>query len=173
MALEGVGAARADLSYSPTRMHQNQTLLTRFYEGFNRQDAAPMVAAYAPDAEFSDPAFPSLKGPEIGEMWTMLCGRAKDFSLTFRDLRADDTTGSAHWEASYLFQGGRRVNNIIEATFTFRDGKIVKHVDRFDFWRWSRMALGPVGVLLGWSGFLKKKVQAQAAKGLREFRAAR
>ena len=154
-------------------MHPNAQLLTDFYTGFNKQDPAPMVKAYASDAEFSDPAFPNLKGSEIGDMWTMLCGRAKGFSLVFRDITADDTRGSAHWEADYLFQGGRKVHNVIDATFTFREGKILKHVDRFDFWRWSRMALGPPGMLLGWTGFLRSKVQAQAAKGLLEFRSKR
>lgn len=151
-------------------MHPNAQAITEFYEGFNRQDPGPMVRIYAPDAEFSDAAFPNLKGSEIGDMWTMLCGRAKGFSLTFRDVSADDTSGKAHWEAKYLFQGGRPVFNVIDAAFTFRDGKVVKHVDTFDFWRWSRQALGVPGLLLGWSGFLQKKVQAQAAKGLREFR---
>ncbi len=154
-------------------MHPNAQLLADFYEGFNRLDPAPMVKAYAPDAEFSDPAFPNLKGAEIGQMWTMLCGRAKGFSLTFRDVQADDSKGSAHWEARYLFQGGRSVHNVIDATFTFKDGKIVKHVDDFDFYRWSKMALGPAGLLLGWTGFLKARVQAQAAKGLAEFRSKR
>jgi ketosteroid isomerase-like protein len=152
-------------------MHPNAQLITDFYEGFSKQNPAPMVKVYAPDAEFSDPAFPNLRGEEIGDMWTMLCGRAKEFSLTFRDVQADDTKGSAHWEASYLFQGGRKVHNVIDAAFTFRDGKVIKHVDTFDFWRWSRMALGVPGVLLGWSGFLQKKVQAQAGKGLADFRA--
>ena len=41
-------------------------------------------------------------------------------------------------------------------------GKIVRHIDRFDFWRWSRMALGPAGLLLGWTPLLHKKVQAKA-----------
>jgi hypothetical protein len=46
---------------------------------------------------------------------------------------------------------------------------VVEHVDSFDFWRWSRQSLGVVGVLLGWSGWLRRKVQAQARKGLDRF----
>ena len=154
-------------------MHPNEKLITEFYEGFNKLDSRPMVKVYAPDAEFSDGVFPGLKGSEIGDMWTMLCARAQEFSVTFRDVKADDTSGSAHWEAKYRFRGGRHVHNVIDAVFTFRDGKVIKHTDTFDFWRWSRQALGLPGVLLGWSGFLKKKVQAQARAGLDEFRAKR
>ncbi len=148
----------------------NRALVTRFYEAFARRDGAAMAACYHPEARFSDPAFPDLRGAQIGAMWTMLCQRAQDFSLTFRDVQADGERGSAHWEAKYLFsKTGRQVHNIIDAEFAFRDGLIVSHDDRFDFWRWSRQALGPAGLLLGWSGFLRAKVQAEAAKGLAIF----
>lgn len=149
---------------------ENRALINRFYEAFARRDGAAMAACYHPEARFSDPAFPDLRGAQIGAMWTMLCERAQDFSLTFRDVQADAERGSAHWEAKYLFsKTGRHVHNIIEAEFSFKDGLIVAHDDRFDFWRWSRQALGPAGLLLGWSGFLRAKVQAEAAKGLAIF----
>jgi hypothetical protein len=41
--------------------------------------------------------------------------------------------------------------------------------DTYDFWSWSRQALGLPGLLLGWSGFLRTKVRAQAAAGLEQF----
>lgn len=148
-------------------MHDNAKKLTAFCEAFARKDAGPMRAVYAPDARFSDGAFPDLRGKDIGDMWAMLCEIAQDFSVEFRDVQADDMQGRAHWEARYLFQGKRRVHNVIEAAFVFRDGQVVQHVDTFDFHRWSKQALGPVGYLLGWSGFLQKQVQAQSAKLLR------
>jgi hypothetical protein len=154
-------------------MHPNAELLTGFYQAFNRLDAGPMRAAYAPDAIFSDEAFVGLKGAEIGDMWTMLASRAKGFRLEYRDIEADDATGKAHWEAWYLFGGARRVHNVIDATFTFRDGRILSHVDHFDFWRWSRQALGMPGVLLGWSGGLRRTVQQRSRKLLEDYRRAR
>jgi hypothetical protein len=153
-------------------MHPNAQLIERFYRGFAALDPAPMVAAYAPYATFSDPAFPDLKGPQVSAMWTMLCARAKDFSLTFRDVQADDERGSAHWEADYRFGGKRRVHNVIDASFVFERGLITQHVDRFDFSVWARQALGPAGLLLGWTGFLRHQVQSQARAGLAEFMAA-
>ena len=150
---------------------ENRALINRFYEAFARRDGAAMAACYHPEARFSDPAFPDLRGAQIGAMWTMLCQRAQDFSLTFRDVQADAERGSAHWEAKYLFsKTGRHVHNIIEAEFSFKDGLIVAHDDRFDFWRWSRQALGPAGLLLGWSGFLSAKVKGEAAKGVAMFK---
>ena len=32
------------------------------------------------------------------------------------------------------------VNNDISATLEFKDGKIFRHRDSFDFWRWSRQS---------------------------------
>lgn len=147
-------------------MHPNEQRITDFYTAFAAKNPGPMRAAYAPDAEFSDPAFPNLKGAAVGDMWTMLCEQAKDFRLEFRDVKADDTTGSAHWEAWYLFGGKRPVHNIIEARFNFKDGLITRHVDTFDFWRWSRQAIGPAGLLLGWTPLLQKAVVARAAGSL-------
>lgn len=153
-------------------MHPNEALVTRFYERFAALDAEGMVACYHPDATFSDPVFPDLRGrDQVGDMWRMLASGARDFRLTFRDVRADDATGSAHWEADYLFSRTKRpVHNVIDARFTFRDGLIATHRDAFDLWRWSRMALGAPGVLLGWSPMLQKKIRGDAAGRLAAFR---
>lgn len=161
------GSFRNNLS----AVHPNAELLTRFYTAFANKQPATMRASYAPNADFSDEVFPGLKGEEIGDMWEMLSQRAQNFRLEFRDVTADDTKGSAHWEAWYLFGGKRQVHNIIDATFTFRDGKIATHVDRFDFHRWSGQAIGLMGTLLGGTGFLKNKVRAQSRKTLDAWRA--
>ena len=98
-------------------------------------------------------------------MWAMLCARGKDLALEWRDVRADDRTGSAHWEPRYTFSAtGRPVHNVIDAEFSFRDGRIAAHVDRFDLWRWSRMALGAKGTLLGWSPQVSNAVRRQARR---------
>jgi hypothetical protein len=100
----------------------------------------------------------------------MLCTRAKDLQISYEVREANDETGQAHWEAHYTFSAtGRTVHNIIEAEMTFRDGKIYRHRDRFDFWRWSRMALGPIGFVLGWTPMLRAKVGKQANAGLASF----
>ncbi|KRP62246.1 nuclear transport factor 2 family protein [Pseudomonas trivialis] len=149
-------------------------LITRFYEAFQRLDAEAMAACYTDDVVFSDPAFGELRGRDAGDMWRMLTTRAKDFSLTFDHVRSDDSTGSAHWVATYLFSAtGNTVVNDIGARFVFRDGKICEHHDHFDLWRWSRQALGLKGWLLGWSPALKNAVRAQARKGLQAFQAGR
>jgi hypothetical protein len=107
-------------------------------------------------------------------MWEMLCANAKNFELTFSDVAADEQTGRAHWEARYDFSAtGRRVHNKIDAEFEFQDGKIIKHTDTFDFWKWSGQALGPAGSVLGWTPLLRNKVQKQAREKLAKFISAR
>ncbi|MFK8329237.1 nuclear transport factor 2 family protein [Pseudomonas sp. BJa5] len=152
----------------------NSALITRFYQAFQRLDAEAMVACYSADIVFSDPAFGTLRGQDAGDMWRMLTRRAKDFSLTFDQVRADEHAGAAHWVATYLFsQTGRVVINDIQARFVIRDGRICEHHDSFDLWRWARQALGTSGLLLGWTPLVQGKVRQQALKGLRAFQAGR
>lgn len=152
-------------------MHPNAQLITTFYEAFQKLDAETMAACYHPDVRFTDPVFPKLQGDEAADMWRMLASRAKDFSLTFGDVRADDKTGEAHWVATYTFsQTGNTVVNDIRASFTFKDGKIITHTDRFHLWRWAGQALGLKGWLLGGTPLVKNAIRKQAAKGLAAYR---
>lgn len=148
-------------------MSDNAALIESFYRAFQIRDSATMAACYHPKARFSDPAFPDLDAAAVRAMWSMLCARGKDLRIEFRDVYANQSTGTAHWEAWYTFSAtGRKVHNVIDARFEFLDGLIWRHTDVFDFHRWAGQALGLSGKLLGGTGFLQKKVQAQAAKSL-------
>ena len=151
-------------------MNTQEQLITQFYSAFQQKDWKTMQSYYHDEVTFSDPVFQNLKGKEAKAMWHMLALNAKDFSLEFNSIKASKTAGSAHWEATYSFsRTGRKVVNKIDASFEFKEGLIIKHTDRFDFWKWTRMALGFSGVLLGWSGFMKDKVKETAMAGLRKF----
>ncbi|RZJ20546.1 MAG: nuclear transport factor 2 family protein [Haliea sp.] len=158
----------------------NQSTLERFYTAFARLDADAMAACYAPDAQFDDEVF-SLRGHDaVTGMWRMLCdatraGGADVWRLRFSGIHADAAGGQAHWEADYRFGAtGRMVHNRVDARFRFDGaGLITHHRDRFDFWAWSRQALGAPGWLLGWTPVLRRKVRAQAAGKLDRYLAAR
>lgn len=151
-------------------MHRNAELIRRFYTSFSKRDARGMADCYHPAVTFSDEVFIDLEGARARGMWQMLCERGKDLKIEFRDIEADDSTGRAQWEARYTFSAtGRRVHNKIDAQFEFEDGKIIRHRDSFSFWAWASQALGPMGALLGWSGFLKVRVRLQAARSLDAF----
>ena len=150
-------------------MHPHAQLITRFYAAFAQRDWAAMADCYHPDIHFTDEVF-DLHREQAGLMWKMLCLRGSGLKLDYGSIAADDARGQAHWEARYVFSAtGRPVHNIIDAEFEFRDGLIARHRDRFDFWAWSRQALGASGWLLGWSGLLRRKVQAEAARNLAAF----
>jgi ketosteroid isomerase-like protein len=145
-------------------MASETELIETFYGAFRGRDADRMEACYHPDVRFSDPVFTDLRGPDVMRMWRMLLGRSDDLGITLGEHSADGGTGSAHWTARYTFsRTGRHVVNEIDAAFTFSEGLIIRHEDSFDFWKWSRMALGAPGLFLGWSPMLKKKVRAQSA----------
>jgi hypothetical protein len=53
--------------------------------------------------------------------------------------------------------------------FEFQDGKIVRHVDNFDLWKWSRMALGFSGTVGGWLGPVQTKIRETANRALTKY----
>lgn len=151
-------------------MSTNSDLITSFYEAFQRKDYEAMNACYHPSVVFSDPVFQHLEGGEVKAMWHMLCERGGDLVVTFSDVTSTDDSAGAHWEATYTLGGSdRQIENIIEAQFVVSNGLIDRHIDSFDLWKWTRMALGTPGTLLGWSGPLKNKVRETAQRQLTRF----
>src|SRR5882762_215596 len=149
--------------------HANETLLRDFYGAFGQKDWKTMEPAYHPEVHFTDPVF-DLHGPRVIGMWRMLCTSSTDLTLVNPFVEADDRRGRARWEATYTFSlTGRKVLNVIDASFEFRDGKIVRHIDDFNFWKWSSQALGPSGMLLGWTPLVRAKVQRTANARLEKF----
>lgn len=149
-------------------MQDHKQLITQFYQSFQKRDHQGMANCYHADAFFCDEAF-RLEGKEINAMWHMLCERAKDFTLTF-DINESQGRLQVVWQANYLFsQTNRPVKNIITASFEFKEGKIYRHKDEFNFWRWSSQALGMPGYLLGWSPLLRNKVSVMARRNLNKF----
>jgi hypothetical protein len=107
-------------------------------------------------------------------MWQMLLTSAKDLKVTFDAIQTSGSKGSCNWQAWYTFsKTGRPVHNIIQASFDFKDGKILRHRDSFDLWRWSRMALGTSGLLLGWSPIVQNKIRSNARAALQKYIAGR
>ena len=152
---------------------ENDSLIQTFYAAFGECDGDRVAACYAPDVHFSDPVFPDLNGPEAGAMWRMLTSGSADLSIELLEHEASGDRGSARWLAHYTFtQTGRPVRNDVQASFRFADGLIVEHTDSFDFHRWARQALGPPGLLLGWTPIIRSAVRRRAAGSLKEFMAA-
>ncbi len=140
-------------------MNTNEQIIHTFYSAFEKGDYLGMQACYADELIFNDEVFIQLHAKETKAMWHMLLqtGLSK---LTFSKIQANEQQGSAHWIAEYtLSVTGRLVVNRIDASFEFKNGKIVRHTDHFDFFLWTRQAFGPIGLLTGWTPFFKNKVR--------------
>ena len=150
---------------------KNEELITKFYSSFAEGNADEMISCYNDAVEFSDPAFGLLKGEDAKNMWRMLIERSKgNLKIEFKNVSANDEKGSADWTAQYLFtKTGRNVYNMIHAEFEFHDGKIIRHRDNFDIWKWSKQALGIPGILFGWSSFMQNKIRQNALESLKQF----
>lgn len=153
-------------------MHPNAELIDRFYSAFTAMDGQTMAACYSDDATFSDPVFPNLDAASARAMWLMFTEQSADLRVEHSAVGADDTSGSAHWEAWYTFSAtGRKVHNVIDAEFVFRDGLIVTHRDSFDLYAWTKQALGLPGTLFGWSPIVRAPLQKKAGQQLAHYMA--
>ncbi|MBK7557118.1 MAG: nuclear transport factor 2 family protein [Chitinophagaceae bacterium] len=146
-------------------------LINKFYSAFQQLDHRGMNSCYSEDIVFFDPVFGFLRGDEVRSMWEMLCKNAKDFSLTYSNIKhLDDEYSTCEWVATYTFsKTGKKVVNRIKANMLFADGKIIEHSDAFSLHRWSSQALGFTGWLLGWNRFFQRKIQNGARKNLVKF----
>ena len=152
-------------------MEANKEVIEKFYTAFQKLDYQTMNSCYSDDIVFSDPAFGLLRGEEAKAMWEMLCKNAKDFALTFSNIQLqDEEYATCNWIATYTFsKTGRKVVNNIKAFMLLKDGKIIEHSDAFKLSKWAAQALGWKGALLGWTGFMKRKIQLNARKNLVRF----
>lgn len=149
----------------------NEQLITQFYQSFADGNVEGMLECYHDDIVFEDPAFGVLKGESAKDMWRMLLQRSKGaIKIDFSDVQANANQGSAKWRAEYPYgPQKRKVINKISAQFEIKDGKIIKHTDTFDLWRWTQQALGLSGYLLGWTGFMQGKIRAKTNGLLKKF----
>ena len=141
----------------------NKEVIQKFYSAFKEGDSESMIKLYDDDIIFTDPAFGTLKGENAKAMWKMLLSNKDNKAqVTFSNISSTENSGNASWTASYNYgPKSRKVVNHVNAKFEFKNGKISKHTDDFNLWKWTQQALGTSGYLLGWSSFMKKKIQAE------------
>jgi len=149
----------------------NEQIIKEFYTAFTNGDAETMINYYSNDVIFKDPAFGTLKGDKAKAMWKMLLSNKKKLAkVSFDSVKETNNVVNANWTATYNYgPKARKVTNNVSAKFEFENGKIINHIDNFNLWKWSQQALGASGYLLGWSSFLKNKVQTEANKKLDAF----
>jgi ketosteroid isomerase-like protein len=151
-------------------MTQNEEIITAFYTAFQQKDVTAMQASYGDNATFSDAVFKDLSATEVRAMWEMLVAAGKDMELKFSNVKGTAQGGSADWVATYTFsRTGKKVINRIHAEFVIENGKITKHTDHFNFYKWAKQSLGTTGLLLGWTSTVRNKVMETAKNNLAAF----
>ena len=149
----------------------NQELIAQFYTSFSNGKVKEMTECYHENIVFQDPVFGRLEGEKAFKMWEMLLSKKnKSTKISFNNIQTNSKNGSAHWTAEYTYgKANRKVINKVSAQFKFKDGKIIEHIDRFNLWKWTQQALGIIGYLIGWSPFMKNKIQRTTKKQLDDF----
>lgn len=149
----------------------NKDLIKKFYTSFSEGRIKEMMECYHEDILFQDPAFGKLQGERAIKMWEMLVSqKSAHTKISFGNIQATTDHANARWIAEYRFgKKKRKVVNNVNAVFKIKDGKIIEHHDTFDLWKWSKQALGTSGYLLGWTPYMKTKIQQSTNKKLDAF----
>jgi limonene-1,2-epoxide hydrolase len=135
-----------------------------FYNCFQERDVEGMISCYHPKIVFIDPAFGTLEGERVFNMWRMLISRLDDHSkIEITSVYALNRKASCNWTADYLFgKSKRQIHNEIESHFRFEGNRIIEQRDVFDIWEWSKQAIGIMGYAFGWTYTMNKMIIKQS-----------
>jgi ketosteroid isomerase-like protein len=123
------------------KMHDSTILLQRLFTGLIQHDHQSMADCYHPEGAFAGIAFDLHGKTQIHAMWHMIC--EGDIQASFDVVSADHNMGQVSLVDDYTFTStGRKVHNVIDSHFSFRDGRIIEHRDFCDARAWANMALG-------------------------------
>lgn len=153
------------------QVEKNKQVIENFYNALNEGNIQEMMKQYHSDVIFEDPGFGKLDYYQVVKMWEMLISkRSQSFKLIYKNVEAHENVGSVNWIVTYHYSATQRkvVNNIM-AQFKFCDGKIIEHKDSFNLWKWTRQALGISGYLLGWTAFMRKKLNQGTKEVLEDY----
>lgn len=151
-------------------MNQHEELIHTFYSAFKERNFRVMQECYADSATFSDPVFQDLNADQVRAMWEMFLVKNDSLTIEYKNVELISELVTAQWTARYtLSSTGRPVTNTIRAIFRIKDGKIMRHTDSFNFYGWTRQALGLKGALIGWTPLVKNRVRKTAMSSLDTF----
>ncbi len=150
-------------------------VVKHFFDAFARSDWREMARCYHDKASFSDPVFTDLRAERIVYMWFLLLGDRKvgmpvspsmtDLKLEYQILFGDERKAQVQWTANYRY-GTKSVKTEVLSTLAIWDDKIVRHVDEFPFWQWSRQSQGLFGLMFGAMPWYQASVQRSAQSRL-------
>ena len=141
----------------------SKEIAIKFYDAFSAANIDVLKQLYDKKLIFNDNIFVNLDYNETISMWSSLLVGNKNMSIKYEIKKYSEKYVEVEWIADYLFTStNRNVKNIILAKMEIDQGKIINHTDNFDFYKWSQMAFGITGALIGWTSFFKNKVRTEA-----------
>ena len=150
-------------------MNQNEATIHRFFTAYQNKEYTTMQNCYSKDAVYNSPIYGLINAEHVKAMWEMICKTNEEESLHFEKIELlDHEYTTCDWSLAYYYTN-RRINNKIKSYLRLENGLIIEHTDAFDLYKWSRMAFGLTGLLIGWSKFFQKKIQKSTRNKLSEF----
>lgn len=143
-------------------------VVDRFFEALRRADDAVINACYHPQISYSDPLFEDLRGARVALRWRLLLREAQSFSLEHELVFADERKVQVQWTVDYALKG-KKIRLPILSTLAIWDNLIVRQVDEYEFWQYSRQAQGFAGLLLGGIEPFQQLVKRRARSDLERF----
>lgn len=150
----------------------NKSIIKKLLKAYGNKDYPAIAKCYHQDVRFIDPIFGHIKGQNVFSMWkTLINNNNGKLKIKAIEILTTDYLGSAKWIITYKHsKTNRQIVNVITSNFHFKDGLIIKHVDDFDIWKWSKQAFGFSGYLFGWTGYMQQKLHDNALDTLRNFK---
>jgi len=145
-------------------------VLNTFLRALAQRDVEAMIRCYTTTATYHSPIFPQVEGDTLTATWQWFCAKAPDLTMVVDEQAFEANTARVQWTATYTFpKTGRPVVQVTDSIFVFEGPQLCRHEDRFDLHRWSHMALGPLGRVLGGRRWLQRSLQRAAAERVARF----
>ena len=157
--------------YASASKAQTESDKVKAYEGMHKY--------LDKDVTFSDMAY-NIKGTQVLAMWHWFCTKKPDpVMVTFAPSETIEKDGTVIlvYRAQYIFgydandpsKKGKPVDYNITANLTFKDGKIISHIDEADIKDWAKQAMGSFASAVSWTWPFKKLLGHKAIKKLEAF----
>lgn len=147
-------------------MSKKIEIVKEFYEALNKRDYKIVNGLYHSEAKYRDEIF-DFNGIEIHALWYNATLPEMDISVKLESIREEGDKVITEWEMRYTLDIiKRRINLKEKGVFEFKDEKIYRHTDTYDFWAWCTQAFGAIGRVMGWSNWLRNRVRNQARKSV-------
>ncbi len=147
-------------------MSNQLELVKDYYQALNNGDYKKLSKLYHKKASYNDPIF-SFQGKEILALWYTSTRPEMNMKAVIHAIEEEKDVVKTEWTVSYTIPTLKKRISLNEiGVFRFEENKIIAHSDDYSFYDWCKQAFGLIGVVFGWSNWLKQKVQRQARKSV-------